>query len=207
MRFPFSSILLATVGLTWLASSVQASMLYVEPSSGARTDSFSFRYSSGSMGTVILDGFRTLDGKNFYVDESSPSLNSRATFSDVFGVVGDSNGEARGATSSNPSNNSAGSGFGGSNIFAGGKENSNFSFGGGKGSGGFGGVSLKGTDPLASSLTSLGDNRMDDRGRGGENISATPLPPAWTMMLIGLGCFALITQRLRKKTEKVVAVA
>jgi hypothetical protein len=159
------------------------------------------------MGTVILDGFRTLDGKNFYVDESSPSLNSRATFSDVFGVVGDSNGEARGATSSNPSNNSAGIGFGGSNIFAGGKENSNFSFGGGKGSGGFGGVSLKGSDPLASILTSLGDNRMDDRGRGGENVSATPLPPAWTMMLIGLSCFGLITQRLRKKTEKVVAVA
>lgn len=207
MRFLFGSMLVATVGLTSLASPVQASMLYVEPSSGARTDSLSFRYSSGSMGTVILDGFRTLDGKNFHIDESSPSLNSRATFSDVSGVVGGSNGEARGTTSSNPSSNSAGIGFGGSNIFAGGKENSNFSFDGGKGSGGFGGVSLRGSDPLASVLTSMGDNRLDDRGRGGENVSATPLPPAWTMMLIGLGCFGLVMQRLRKKTEKVGAVA
>jgi hypothetical protein len=209
MRFLFSSMLVATVGLTSLASPVQASMLYAEPSSGARTDSLSFRYSSGSMGTVILDGFRTLDGKNFYVDESSPSLNSRATFSDVFGVVGGSNGEARGTTSSNPSNNGAGIGFGGSNIFAGGKENSNFSFGGGKGSRSFGGVSLRGSDPLVSVLTSMGDNPLDDRGRGVEkaDVSATPLPPTWTMMLIGLGCFGLVMQRLRKKTEKVGAVA
>jgi PEP-CTERM motif-containing protein len=204
MRFLFGSMLVATVGLTSLASPVQASMLYAEPGS----DSFSFRYGSGSMGTVILDGFRTLDGKNFYLDESSPSLNGRATFSDVFSVVG-GNGEARGTTSSNPSNNSAGIGFGGGNIFGGGKENSNFSFDGGKGSRSFGGVSLRGSDPLASVLTSMGDNRLDDRGRGVEkaDVSATPLPATWTMMLIGLGCFGLVMQRLRKKTEKVGAVA
>jgi hypothetical protein len=205
MRFLFSSMLVATVGLTSLASPVQAGMLYAEHSS----DSFSLRYGSGSMGTVILDGFRTLDGRNFYLDESSPSLNSRATFSEVFSVVGGSNGEARGTTSSNPSNNSAGIGFGGGNIFGGGKENSNFSFDGGKGSGSFGGVSLRGSDPLAFVLTSMGDNRLDDRGRGVEKagVSATPLPPTWTMMLIGLGCFGLVMQRLTKKTEKVGAVA
>jgi hypothetical protein len=213
MRFLFSSILVAMAGAAPLASPAQASMVYAEPTSSAPTDSFSLKLSAGSLGAAIFDGFRTLDGKNFYIDYSSP--NSRPAFPGAFSVAGGSNSQAFGATSSYPGNNGAVIGFGGGREgfgpgSGGSKESSNFGFDGGRGSS-FGGGALNGLNPLSFAFASLGENRMDDRGGGGEKaaVSATPLPSTWTMMLIGFGCFGLIAQRLRKKkkNEKNFAVA
>lgn len=209
MRFLFCSILVASAAS--LASPAEASMIYSESTSSAPAGSFSLKLSAGSSGAAIFDGFRTLDGKNFYVDDASPK--NRPAFSGAFSVVGGSNSQAFGANSSNTGNNGAVIGVGREGFSLGsgdGKESSNFGFAGGRGSS-FGGVTLNGSNPLSFAFASLGDNRMDDRGWGGQkaDVSATPLPPTWTMILVGFGCFGLITQRLRKnkKNEKDFAVA
>jgi hypothetical protein len=213
MRLPFSSVLFATAAAASLSSPAHASTVYAEPNPSARADLFSLKFGAGSSGTVIFDGYRTLDGRNFYVDYSSS--NNRPSFSGAFSFAGGSDSRAVGSTSSGPSNNGTGIGLGGgkgnlSFNFGGGMGSSNFSFDGAKGSGSFGGVSLKGSNPLAF-LASLDENRTGASSLGGGdpvmNASATPLPPTWTMMLIGLGCFGLVTQRLRSKTEKEFAAA
>jgi hypothetical protein len=214
MRFRFGSMFVAMVGL---ASPVQASMLYAEPGPAARPDSFSFRYGAGSLGTIILDGYRTLDGKNFYHDDAASSKTTAQPFGifGIFGAVGESTSDSQPTTSFNPFGTpSSNSGNTGSGIgFGGGKESFSLSANGGKGSFGFGGGSpLKGLNPLNLAFTNLTDHGgfqgLGDAGGGVGKVeaSATPLPPAWTLMLIGLGGFGWVAQRLQRKSEKVFAV-
>lgn len=208
MRLMFSSVLFAVASAMSLAPSAHASMLYPES-----TDTLSLKFGGGSLGGVIFDGHRTLDGKNFYKDDSSSRSNKSAAFSGVFSAVGDNNSEWRPAVSSNPfgrtssSPGTIGSGFGGGN------ESFSLSFDGGKGSISLGGVSSsKGLNPLVFAYPNLNADHgvfqgLGDGGGGvGKgDVSATPLPPTWTLMLIGLVFFGLVTHRLRKN-EKVFAV-
>ena len=211
MRFLFGSMFVAMVGL---APPVQASMLYAEPGPAARPHSFSFRYGAGSLGTIILDGYRTLDGKNFYHDDAASSK-IMAQPSGIFGAVGESTSNSQPTTSFNPfGTTSSNSGNHGSSIgFGGGKESFSLSSNGGKGSFGIGGgSSLKGLNPLNLAFTNLTDQGgfqgLGDAGGGVGKVeaSATPLPPAWTLMLIGLGGFGWVAQRLQRKSEKAFAV-
>ena len=203
-----SSIVLATVGLTWLASPVQASMFYAESGPTARPDTFSFKYSSGLWGAVILDGYRTLDGKNFYHDDA-PSKTVAQTHG-AFNTVGASPAGSR-PTSFNPSGvtfsdfGKTGAGFG--------SGSESFGFGGGSSSGSGGGLSSKGTNPLNFAYLNLqaGPGALPGGGDAGGSIgkveaSATPLPPAWTMMLIGLGCLGFIAFRRQRKESGFAAV-
>jgi hypothetical protein len=189
-------------------------MLYAEPGPAARPDSFSFRYAAGSSGAVILEGYRTLDGKNFYHDDAASSKTPERPIG-IFSAVGESTGDSRPTTSFNPfSMTSSNSGNTGSGVsFGGGKESFSLSSNGAKGSFGFGGgSSLKGLSPLDLAFTNLTDHSgfqgLGDAGGGAGKVeaSATPLPPAWTMMLIGLGGFGWVAQRLQRKSEKVSAV-
>jgi len=71
----------------------------------------------------------------------------------------------------------------------------------------FAGLPLNvGLNTLAFAHLSLNDDHagfqgLRDEGWGGEKVevSATPLPPTSTMMLIGLGGFGWVTKRLRRK--------
>jgi hypothetical protein len=209
MRFLLSFVLSAVAGAMSLAPSAQASMVYPEP-----TDTLSVKFGAGSLGGVIFDGHRTLDGKNFYKDDSSSRSNKSAAFSGVFSAVGDNNSEWRPAVSSNPfgpTSSSPGTfGFG----FGGGTESFSLSFDGGKGSISLGGgSSSKGLNPLVFAYTNLNADHdvfqgLGDGGGGvGKgDVSATPLPPTWALMLIGLGCIGLVAHR-RRKNERVFASA
>lgn len=223
MRLLFSSVLFAVAGATSLAPFAHASMVYPEPNPIERTDALSLKFGAGSLGVIIFDGYRTLDGKNFYNDESSPRLTNNAAsrlpnsaaFSGMFSAVTGSHGDAQpgssqpsySMTSFNLGNSGSGHGLGG------GAENFSSGFGGGKGSSSSGGSSSKGMNPLVFAYTGLnadhgGFQGLGDGGGGvGKgDVSATPLPPAWTLMLIGLGCFGLFAHR-RRKNERVFAVA
>jgi hypothetical protein len=138
MRFLLSFVLSAVAGAMSLAPSAQASMVYPEP-----TDTLSVKFDAGSLGGVIFDGHRTLDGKNFYKDDSSSRSNKSAAFSGVFSAVGDNNSEWRPAVSSNPfgSTSSSPGTFGFGFGFGGGTESFSLTFDGGKGSISLGGGS------------------------------------------------------------------
>lgn len=215
MRFLFSSMLLAVASSMSLAPCAQASM--VNPDS---TDTLSLKFGAGSFGGLVFDGHRTLDGKNFYKDDSSSRSNKTAPFSGVFSAVSDNNNDGLHAGSSN-SPSSGPETFSSSPGVGGGTGNFNATFEGGKGSiDSGGGSNAKGMNPFELAYLNLKADHDDskglgrdgfpglgDGGGGGEKgpVSATPLPPAWTLMLMGLGFFGLVS-RLRKN-EKVFTVA
>ncbi len=193
---------------TLLASSARASMIYAGPGPDR---SLALNFSSGPiLGTVIFDGYRTLDGKNFYQDDSSPKLTNNGIFSTAFDLDDGGKSGAQANFHSNPSggtvSSTANNGAGVSST--GGKEA--FSFGSSFSSGGKEAFSLGGI-PLDVALNnlalSLNGNHpgFEEIGRGGVgsiekgSISATPLPPSWTMMLIGVAGFGFVAYRRKSK--------
>jgi len=198
MRLPFKSTLAGLTFATLLASSVQASMIYAGPSPAMATDqSFSLNFNSGASTSglsFVLDGYGSLDGKNSYEDDFSLKLNNQQIFLGTFNLGGGSNSGSQaniysnpfGASLSNPTNNGTGIGWnGGKEIFS------------------FVGIPLNaGLNTLTFAYTSLvGSNYAGFQGLGDEGwgvekveVSATPLPATWTMMLsvllFGFGTFA-----------------
>jgi len=198
MRLPFKSTLVGLTFATLLASSVQASMIYAGPSPAMATDqSFSLNFNSGASTSglsFVLDGYGSLDGKNSYEDDFSLKLNNQQIFLGTFNLGGGSNSGSQaniysnpfGASLSNPTNNGTGIGWnGGKEIFS------------------FVGIPLNvGLNTLTFAYASLdGSNYAGFQGLGDEGwgvekveVSATPLPATWTMMLsvllFGFGMFA-----------------
>jgi hypothetical protein len=175
---------------------------------------FHSELSSGSpLGIIIFDGYRTLDGKNFYHDDGSAKIATPP--SGIFSAVGDGNSDSRSTLSFNPfsaiSSNpgSTGSGTG----FAGGKDSFGPSFGGSKEGFSFSGSSFsRGSNPLNFAYTNLladhGDFQGFGNAGGGDGkieAAATPLPPVWTLMLIGLGCLGFIAHRVRRNESACAA--
>ena len=155
--------------------------------------------------SFIVDGYRSLDGKNAYEDDFSLKLNNQLVFLGTFNLGGGSNSGSQanvyfnpfGASFSNPTNNGTGIGWNG------GKELISFA-----------GVPLNvGLNSLTFAYTSLsglgyaGYQGLGDEGWGVEKVqvSATPLPPSWTMLILGLGGFGYVAHRWQKKGNAVAA--
>jgi hypothetical protein len=209
MRVLFSSVSVAAIMVASLISSAQASPIYEEASLFARTDHFAIRLGSASLGLNVIAGYRTLDGKNFYHDDSSPKLSNSAGPIGFF-AAGDSGRNARpplsfnsfGSLSSNHGSIGSAGSFGGSGNGFGGAQNS-FGMGGGS--------PLKGLNPLELAYTVLsadhgGFQEFGDGGGKKADVSATPLPPSWTLMLIGLAGFGFVAYR-RKPKQVLTAAA
>jgi hypothetical protein len=208
MRFLARSTIAGLACAVLVVSSAQATIIYDGPSAAMATDqSFTLNFNSGASTSelsFILDGYGSLDGKNAYEDDFSLKLNDKQVFLGTFNLGGGSNSGSQanvysnpfGASLSNPTNNGTGIGWNG------GKETFTFA-----------GLPLNvGLNTLTFSYLSLtGDHAgfqgLGDEGWGVEKVeaSATPLPPTWTMMLIGLGGFGWLTSR--RKKERAFAVA
>jgi hypothetical protein len=190
-----------------LFSPAQASPIHAEPDLFKPAQSFAFRPGSATFGLVVIEGFRTVDGKNFYNDDARPRI-SGAGLGGFFATSPDSNADSRAAFSFVPSGANSffhgsfgggdGGGVGGGGGGAGGNSGSvasrsGFSVGAGP--------SLNGLNPLQLGYTSLANNggpELSEGGGGRSEVSATPLPPSWTLMLIGLVGFGFMAHRLRK---------
>jgi hypothetical protein len=202
MRALAGSIFAAGTFTAILVSAAQASSMHVEPDPFKPTQNFALRPGSATFGLMIIEGYRTVDGKNFYNDDSQPRASGLAGF---FATTPDGNADARAAFSfSSPGSTSfyhggfgggeggGGGGGGGGNSGSGASRNG-FSVGGGP--------SLNGLNPLQLGYTSLansGGPELSEGGGGRSEVSATPLPPSWTLMLIGLVGFGFMAHRLRK---------
>ena len=178
--------------------------MHVEPDPFKSTSNFALRPGSATLGLVVIEGYRTVDGKNFYNDDARPKVGS-AGFG-VFATTPEGNADSRVAFSFIPSGSN--SSFHGS---FGGGDGGGIGGGGGGGSSGSGtsrsgvtfgvGPSLTGLNPLQLGYTSLansGGPELSEGGGGRSEVSATPLPPSWTLMLIGLVGFGFMAHRLRK---------
>lgn len=209
MRVLFGSALAGLFGATLIASSAEANMIYAGRSPAMATDqSLSLNFNSDSPASglsFILDGYRSLDGKNAYEDDFSLRLNNKQIFLGTFNLGGGSNSGSQanvysnlfGATLSDPTNNGTGIGRNG------GKETFTFV-----------GLPLNvGLNTLTFAYMSLNDPNhagfqwLGNEGWGVEKVSvgATPLPPTWTMLLIGLGGFGLVAHRLGRKESTFAA--
>jgi hypothetical protein len=208
MRFLVRSTIAGLACAVLVVSSAQASIIYGGPSAAMATDqSFTLNFNSEASTSelsFILDGYGSLDGKNAYEDGFSLKLNDKQVFLGTFNLGGGSNSGSQanvysnpfGASLSNPTNNGTGIGWNG------GKETFTFA-----------GLPLNvGLNSLTFSYLSLTDDHagfqgLGDEGWGVEKVEAgaTPLPPTWTMMLIGLGGFGWLTSR--RKKERAFAVA
>jgi len=82
MRALLGSVFVASAVAGSLFSAAQASPMFVE--TGPGTERFAVRPGSTTMGMVIIDGYRTLDGRNFYHDESSRKLDGGGALSSFF---------------------------------------------------------------------------------------------------------------------------
>jgi hypothetical protein len=210
MRVLFSSVSVAAALVASLISSAQASPIYEEASPFAGTDNFVIRLGSASLGVNVIAGYRSIDGNNFYHDDSSPKLSNGAGPLGFFTPTGESGSDARPTLSFNSfgslSSNRGGVGSSGS-FGGGGNEGVGLGFGGAQTGFGVGsGSSLKGLNPLELAYTNLGTDRggfpaLGDAGGGVGKVetSATPLPPAWTMMLIGIASFGFVAYRRKPK--------
>ena len=218
MRVLFSSVSVATALAAGLISSAQASPIYPEPSTSGRTENLAIRSSAGLWGSAVIDGYRTIDGKNFYHDDASPKLGngSGPTLSNGAGPLGFFASESNDARL--PFSNSSGSlssnrgSMGSAGSFGGGGNSVSPGFVGPQSGFGAGGSSpLKGLNPLNSAYATLtadhgGFPEISEGGGGKAEVSSTPLPPAWTLMLLGLAGFGFVARRL-SKNEKVFTAA
>ena len=208
MRWFVNAMFAGLATTTLLTSPVSASTIYAGPSSAMATDqslALHFSYGSGTAAvSFVIDGYKSLDGKNAYEDDFSLKLNNQQVFLGTFNLGGGSNSGSQanvysnpfGASFSNLTNNGTGIGWNG------GKELINFV-----------GLPLKGgLNTLTFTYTSLsgpgyaGFQGLGDEGWGIEKVSvggspvaATPLPPAWTMLLIGLGGFGFLAHPWQRK--------
>jgi hypothetical protein len=195
MRF-----LIGLASATFLISAAHGGTISAGPSTD-RTFSFNFVSGANIFGPPVIDGYRSVDGKNFYRADSYSSFNE-GQFN--LGVVGTYAGEPA-SQPSKPVSLDLNSFFsssrgGGSLVGVAGSPP------GGGGSGGplqTGGNSQGNGNSLFSEFGGI--NKFDGAAdnfsplgspdRGSPNVSAAPLPPAWTMLLIGLACLALVGSR------------
>jgi hypothetical protein len=210
MRTLAGSLFAAGAFTAILVSAAQASSMHVEPDRFKSTQNFALRPGSATFGLMIIEGYRTVDGKNFYNDDARPKVGG-AGLGGFFATTPDNNADSRAAFSFSPSGSNSffhgsfGGGDGGGIVGGGGGA------GGGGGSSGSGasrsgfsvgaGPSLNGLNPLQLGYTSLankGGPELSEGGGGRSEVSATPLPPSWTLMLIGLVGFGCMAHRLRK---------
>jgi hypothetical protein len=198
MRVLAGSILAAGAFTAILVSAAQASSMHVEPDPFKPTQNFALRPGSATFGLMIIEGYRTVDGKNFYNDNTRPKVGG-VGLGGFFATTPDSNADSRAASFfSSPGSTSFyhggfGGGGGGGGGGSSGSSRSGFSVGVGP--------SLNGLNPLQLGYTSLASNGGPELSEGGgrrSEVSATPLPPSWTLMLIGLVGFGFMAHRLRK---------
>jgi hypothetical protein len=200
--------LIAALCLT-AATSVSANTIYPGSTPEMATDksfSLSFNSTSALAGlSFIVDGYRSLDGKNAYEDDFSLKLNNQQVFLGTFNLGGGSNSGSQAnvyfnpfaASFSNLTNNGTGIGWNGgkelisfaSLPFKIGSNNLTFSY-----------TSLSG--PGYAGFQGLGDEGWGVQKVGtSEGVSATPLPSSWTLMLFGLGGFGLFATSRRKRAK------
>jgi hypothetical protein len=196
--------LIGVVGATLLFSAAHAGTVSVGPSPDRP---FSFNFGSGArvFGPVIFDGYRSLDGKNFYLDDSSPGMNEGKILPGLFdagpaGSSAESSSKPFTASLADFARNGGGVG-----AFAAAPGSV------GSSQGGSGGSLAGGTKSSFFLQAALEGNRSGEAGNGlpllaggkgdpgPSNVSATPLPPAWTLLLLGLGCFGMIASRRQPK--------
>jgi hypothetical protein len=201
-------LLIGVAGAVLLVSSAHAGTISAGPDPSRP---FSFNFGSGAhvFGPVIFDSYRSLDGKNFYLDESSGSSGRRLHFS----ALSPGSNQSSATMFSKPfsadfarngggfANSGGGGGSGGGSGSAGGfssqsgsAANSGGSSQSGMKSSIFSQAVLSGID--RDSLPPIGGSNPDPSG-----ASATPLPPAWTMLLIGLGCIGMAASRRRQSRD------
>jgi hypothetical protein len=197
-------LLIGLAGAALLFSTAHAGTMSVGPNPDRP---FSFNFGSGALvfGPVIFDSYRSLDGKNFYLDDSSPRSSDGKIFPGAFNFgLAESPVEPFSKPFAADLLNFTRSGAGG--AFAGAPG----SLGGPFSQGGSGGLSQAGMKSSFFSQAGLDSNRSGDHDGfqllgggsfdpGRSNVSATPLPPAWSMLLIGLGCFGMIISRRQRK--------
>jgi hypothetical protein len=90
MRWFVNAMLAGLATTTLLTSPVSASMIYAGPSPAMATDqslSLNFSYGSGTAAlSFIIDGYKSLDGKNAYEDDFSLKLNNQQVFLGTFNL-------------------------------------------------------------------------------------------------------------------------
>jgi hypothetical protein len=177
-------------------------MLYAGPTPEmATTQSFSLNFNSGSPTSglsFVLDGYRSLDGQNFYEDDFSLKLNDQQIFLGTFNLGGGSNSGSQANVYSNPFRAKL------SNPT---KNGTGISFSGGKEIFSFAGLPLNiGLNILTFSYASLGAGHAGFQGLGDEgwgveqvSVSATPLPAALPLFATGLGALGLLGWRRKRK--------
>ena len=194
------SILAGLTLSTALAASAHAGIIYAGPSAPQATDtSISLTFNSAAPTTALsftLDGYRSLDGHNFYEDDFTLKLNGTQIFEGTFNLGGGSSTDQAvvissvgGVTLGNPTSNGLGVGF------AGGQETFNFSS-----------LALNGgLNTLEFHYSSLpGPNNAGFQGIGDEgwgveqvNVSAVPEPSTWAMMILGFAGVGFMAYRRR----------
>jgi hypothetical protein len=215
VRMILSRSALAVVVATLLSSSANAGVILAGPTPAMATDqSFSLSFNSAAATTglsFILDGYLSLDGKNFYEDDFSVNLNGNQIFLGTFNLGGGSNSGSQanvysnpfGATLSNPTNNGTGIGWNG------GKETFDFASL----------PSVIGLNSLTFTYTSLADaNHAGFQGVGDEgwgieqvsvssqqlNVGAVPEASTWAMLLLGFASIGFVSYSRKGKSFRLV---
>lgn len=210
---------LVIVYAIFMAPSLQASTVHAGASPAMEIVR---SFSPGS--AFIVDGYRSEDGHAYYEQQSSKLKDKPLSFG-AFGL-GDDSGRPQASahhqlSGSSPNTKiSVGDGFyggggtgfgtvstGGDRISSiGGVGGASPGFKGGKEIFSFAGLPLNiESNALAIGLARLNEDaarpRLDGDDYGAkENVSATPLPPTWTMMLTGIVGFGLFAYRRKSKS-------
>jgi hypothetical protein len=162
-----------------LAQSAHAGLIYSAPAPTgplATNQSYTLTFNSSPVAadlSFIIDGYRSLDGQNFYEDDFSLKLNNVLIFSGTFNLGGGSNSGSQfkiyynpfGATFTNLTGNGTGIGWNG-----------------GKEALGFSGLSLiAGSNTITFGYTSLGAGHagfqgLRDEGWGIEQVTVNAVP-------------------------------
>ncbi|SIO46188.1 PEP-CTERM protein-sorting domain-containing protein [Bradyrhizobium erythrophlei] len=194
------SILAGLTLSTALAASAHAGIIYAGPSAQLATDtSLPLSFNSSAPTTALsftLDGYRSLDGHNFYEDDFTLKLNGNVIFEGTFNLGGGSNtsqavviSSVGGVTLGNPTSNGLVVGFnGGQETFS------------------FASLALNGgLNTLEFHYSSLpqpnhaGFQGLGDEGWGVEkvNVSAVPETSTWAMMILGFAGVGFMAYRRR----------
>ncbi len=208
----FFAILAALSSAALIASSAAAENLYAAPSRPQATDSsitlaFDASTATTTALSLVVDGYRSLEGQNFYEDDFGLTLNGKSIFSGTFNLGGGSDSTQAvayanpyGATVSNPTDNGTGVGWNG------GQERITF---------GNALPLVARRNTLVFSYVSLpqpghaGFQGLGDEGWGVEKVrvGAVPEPSTWAMMGLGFVglAYAGMAHGRRKRLEAVLA--
>jgi len=192
--------------LVAIFSSAHASQIYQEPNPFAKTEGFALKFGSAPWGIPVIEGFRTIDGKSFYHDDSSTKLRDSAAL--FVAAAGFSSDDSRPTFSSNSfgSNFSSPGGFGSASFFGGGNEGTGPGGGAAPTTGGAGGAASMGLNPFESAYTNLGADYGGLGGDGKGEVSVTPLPDTLPLFASGLVLIGMLGWS-RKRTSTVFPVA